>query len=163
MSSQDIVQICQSTFPQFFNDCSGFVRSVAQKCGIMVVGNANQIVEMHLSGKANFQTCNESYAREQAQAGNLVLAGLSANGHGHVVVVVDEPLEHGHVFAYWGRYHGLHLKGFPEINVGTISFGRGSISKAWNQRDLQKVKFGWAKTSDTFLSSNTPSSRGYHL
>jgi hypothetical protein len=166
MSSLDIIEICESTFPHFWDDCAGFVRTVAQKCGVFISGNANGIVDNQLSGNANFTSCSEREALIQAQAGNLVIGGLSAPGHGHVVVVVDVPLDHGHVVAYWGRYHALTLgKGKHEmtINVGSISLGKGGISKAWKLTELAKVKFGWTRPSEFFVRKNTPTQRSYHL
>ena len=161
MSAQDVIQICEQEFPKFWNDCSGLVKSVAQKCGVFVTGNANGIVENYLSGGANFISCNETDAERQAKAGNFVIGGLSESGHGHVVVVVGAPREHGHVFAYWGRFHAV--KHFPEINVGHISLGRGGIGKAWKSTVLPKVKFGWAKPSSFLLQQNRPNQVRYHL
>jgi hypothetical protein len=160
-SAQTIIQICEQEFPKFWNDCAGFVKSVAAKCGVLVTGNANVIVENHLSGRSNFILCDETGAEHQASAGNFVIGGLSESGHGHVVVVVRAQREHGHVFAYWGRFHAV--PNFPEINVGRISFGRGGIGQAWKSSALPNVKFGWIKPSLFLLQQNRPDQLRYHL
>jgi hypothetical protein len=156
MSARDIIAICEATFPRFFNDCAGFVRSVAEQCGVLVLGNANQIVENGLSGRANFLSCSESEAIRQAQAGNFVIGGLAGSAHGHVVVVVDGPNHNGHAYAYWGRYHGVKVQGFAELNVGAISLGHGSVTQAFKLSVLPKVKFGWTKPSAFFMRQNQP-------
>jgi hypothetical protein len=160
MSSRDIIAICDASFPKFFDDCAGFVKSVAQQCGVFIVGNANSIVESLLTGRANLTSCSEPEAIRQAQVGNLVIGGLSASGHGHVVVVVDGPASHGHAYAYWGRYHGLKLKGFPEFNVGAISLGRGPITHAFKHAVLPNIKYAWIRPSAFLLRQNQPNDAG---
>jgi hypothetical protein len=159
-SAQDIIQICEQEFPKHWNDCSGFVAAVAQKCGVLITGNANEVVENYLSGRANFMLCYEADALRQAKAGNFVIAGLADRPNGHIVVVVDHPLHHGHVYAYWGR---LHRPKGSNINVGQLSFGRGGITQAWKSTALPNVKFGWIKPSSFLTRQNRPKDPHYHL
>jgi hypothetical protein len=51
MSSRDIIAVCQRNIALFSNDCSGFVRAVANACGVFIVGDANAIAESLDFGK----------------------------------------------------------------------------------------------------------------
>jgi hypothetical protein len=67
----------------------------------------------------------------RANMGYLVIGGLQAQGHGHVVIVV-KAANAGYPIGYWGRF-------------GAIGKKRTTINWSWNKTDLPKVHFYAAK------------------
>lgn len=158
MSARDIIALCQRHIAQYPNDCAGFVRAVAEACGVILLGNANSIVSFLNTG-ISLQT--GVAARQAASAGQLVIAGLSAPGHGHVVVVVDGPLNRGkYPYAFWGQYHGLSVSG-KTMNVG-FTRGHGTLNYAFSPADRDKVKYSTFKPLETLLP-RARSNEGYLL
>jgi hypothetical protein len=98
-------------------------------------------------------------------AGKFVVGGLKASGHGHVVVVVGmrNTVHPGRAYGFWGRYHGLSagVPG-PEINIGALHLGHGSLTLAWNASALSKVRYSAIEPSALFLQ-NAPKGMPYHL
>lgn len=137
MSARDIIALCQKHIVAFNDDCSGFVKAVASDCGVLLAGDANQIVDLidvdwdYLSDGAD--------AREAALKGLFVLAGAQAKNHGHVVVVVAGPMSHGHKYPYcfWGSYRSLDVLG-EAVNVG-FSRGHGCLNYAFGPNSRDKV------------------------
>lgn len=128
MSCRDIVAICQRRLPQHPNDCSGFVRAVAGDCGVIVLGDANAIVEQ-LKVSAG-RLADGPAASTAAQKGQLVIAGAAAPGHGHVVVVIGGPMNKGrYPYAFWGQYRGMRLND-TTINIG-FTRGHGTLNWAF--------------------------------
>lgn len=125
-TSGKVVQACEKHWEEHKGNCSGFVRAVAQDLSVMLTGQANDILDQ--IQKPPWMTVSSGLqARERATGCFLVVAGLKANPHGHVVVVVPGALAHGKYPAgYWGRLGGTGKKG------ATINF-------AWNRQDRDKV------------------------
>ena len=72
-------------------------------------------------------------ARNWAEAGYLVIGGLKAAGHGHVVVVTSGPLAHGkYPTAYWGH-------------LGSVGAKAKTINYSWNATVRDKVRYFAAK------------------
>jgi hypothetical protein len=138
MSARDIIALCQRNVGRYNNDCAGFVRAVAQACGVLMTGSANTIVAMLNTGRF---VAGGAAAKEAAAAGQLVIAGLAAPGHGHVAIVVSGPLNPGgkYPYAFWGQYHGLNVLG-ETVNVG-FSRGHGPLNWAFKDTDRDKVKY----------------------
>ena len=42
MSARDIIALCQRNIHRFPDDCAAFARSVANQCGVILTGNANE-------------------------------------------------------------------------------------------------------------------------
>jgi hypothetical protein len=124
---------CEAAFAANQNDCSGFARSVAGQLGVPLEGLANTIVETISSGMG-WEPLEDGFAAaEAAEAGKFVIGGLRGSDqahpseHGHVVVVVGEPLAHEmYPSAYWGRLGGGGQKD------QTVNF-------AWNTDDRDNV------------------------
>lgn len=147
MSSRDIIAVCQRNIALFSNDCSGFVRAVANACGVFIVGDANAIVASLDFGK---RLPNGVAAQESAAAGDLVIAGLQAPRHGHVVVVVNGPLNRGrYPYSFWGRYRGMTI-GDATMNVG-FTHGHGCLNYAFDVNDRERVKYAAFKPIETLL------------
>jgi hypothetical protein len=147
MSARDVIAVCQRHIALHPNDCAAFVRAVANECGVLLSGNANFIVET-LPGVGRL--LDGPAARLAAAAGDLVVAGLKAPGHGHVVVVVDGPLNRGrYPYAFWGQYHGLRV-GTQEMNVG-FTRGHGTLNWAFKSGDLDQIKYARFKPLQTIM------------
>ena len=139
MSARDIIALCQRHLPKFGSDCSGFVKAVANDCGILLIGSANDIVKQ-IAG--SWQYVDDGIqARAAAARGLLVVAGATARGHGHVVIVVDGPLSRPHPqrfpYCFWGSYHAMQILG-ETVNVG-FSRGHGCLNYAFGPDSRNKV------------------------
>ena len=78
MSARDIIAACQRHLPAHANDCAGFVRAVAQECGVLLVGDANSLVGLiRMSGR---RLADGRAAAEAAANGELVVTGAAAPG-----------------------------------------------------------------------------------
>jgi len=100
--------------------------------GVFLFGQANDIIDYIAADWWPVQ--NGIEARYWAEAGYLVIGGLKATGHGHVVVVTSGPLAHGkYPTAYWGR-------------LGNVGEKAKTINYAWNATDRDKVRYFAAKT-----------------
>jgi hypothetical protein len=127
-----VIAACEREWPHQLHDCSGFVRAVARDMGVLLTGQADNIVDFidtHWRDPGS-----EGFASEWADAGFLVIAGLRGdeqqvpNAHGHVVIIVPGTSNTGHALGYWGRFHGTGMK-------------QASISLAWRAADLENVIF----------------------
>jgi len=150
MNARDIIAVCQRNIKLYPNDCSRFVRSVGQDCGIFLVGDANAIVsQLHYTGR---KLADGPAAAKAARDGELVIGGLISSGHGHVVVVVDGPLNRGkYPYAFWGKYKGFILKTSDEvINVG-YTRGHGTINYAWIPAQRDKVIYAAYKPVESII------------
>jgi hypothetical protein len=126
---------CEACFAAHENDCSGFAKAVAAQLGVPLDGLANHIVDPISSGNGWEPLEDGIAAAAAAAAGKFVIGGLNGSDqahpseHGHVVVVIGEPLAHGkYPSAYWGK-----LGGGGEAD-NTINF-------AWNTADRDKVLY----------------------
>jgi hypothetical protein len=147
MSGTDIIASCQHHLAGHPNDCSGFVRAVAGDCGVLLTGDANWIVFLLGTG---VRLHDGAAARQAAAAGQLVIGGLEAPRHGHVVVVVDGPLNRGrYPYAFWGRYRGFAAQGMS-MNVG-FTQGHGTVNYAFDVHDRDLVKYAAFQPSLTTM------------
>jgi len=123
---QTIIDTCEAEFDAHSDDCSGFVKAVANDLGITLTGMADDIVDEIQT--APWTTLADGIAaKAQADSGWFVVGGLKDTPHGHVVVVVQGPLAHGkYPTAYWGRLGGTGMK-------------NTTINWAWNAQDRDKV------------------------
>jgi hypothetical protein len=126
---------CEACFGAHSDDCSGFARAVADRLSVVLQGQADEIVDA-LRTSGDWKVLPDGLAAaESAAGGKLVIAGLKGSeqvhpdAHGHVVVVVDGPLERDrYPTAYWGKLHGAGQKN------STINF-------AWAPVDRDKVTY----------------------
>jgi hypothetical protein len=149
MSAHDIIAICQRHIAAHADDCAGFVKAVASECGVLVAGGANVIVNtLPASGRLP----DGLSAARKAATGDLVIAGADAPGNGHVVVVVDGPLNRGrYPYAFWGQYHGIRVGTEErELNVG-FTRGHGTLNWAFRTDDLKRVKYATFKPLAKFM------------
>lgn len=125
MDAQKIVNACELHWTEHQGNCSGFVKAVAAELGVVLSGQANDIVK-HIS--ANWWSIESGIeARNWAEAGYLVVGGLEAQPNGHVVIVVPGPLAHGkYPTAYWGR-------------LGSSGKKNTTINYSWNSSTRDKV------------------------
>ena len=123
-----IAQVCLSVWPYTKHDCSAFVRAVAVKLGVELKGDANAIVDALHTDQWEILP-NGAVAATAAKAEEFVVAGLKAEPHGHVVVVVPGPLNRGkYPSAYWGQ-------------LGGEGKADATINWAWKMVELPKVVY----------------------
>jgi hypothetical protein len=126
---------CEANFGAHSNDCSAFVRAVSAQLKVPLAGLANQIVDT-IRTDPKWTRLPDGVAANQAAAdGKLVIGGLKGSEqanpdeHGHVVVVVEGPLNRDkYPSAYWGRLGGVGEKD-------------KTINWAWNAQDRDKVTY----------------------
>lgn len=135
MTVDRVRQACEDCFEAHKGDCSGFARAVATELKVPLQGLANQIVETLRTGKGWTPLRDGVAAAESAKAGKLVIGGLKGaeqahpDPHGHVVVVVDGPLDrNAYPTAYWGRLGGAGAKD-------------KTINWAWTAADRDRVSY----------------------
>jgi len=126
---------CEVCFDAHKADCSGFARTVAKELGITLDGLADQIVDTLRMGQRWTPLPDGAAAAESAAKGKLVIGGLKGSEqthpepHGHVVVVVDGPLNREkYPTAYWGKLNGIGKK-------------HETINWAWAPEDRDKVSY----------------------
>ena len=158
MRPRDLIAICQSEIVNYPQDCAGFVRAVAAACGVYMFGNANTIVALLATGRP---LADGVAAGRAAAAGQLVLGGKQGNGHGHVVVVVDGPLNRGrYPYAFWGQYHGLTIAGLT-ANVG-FTRGHGTVNYAFDAKARDEVRYAAFQPIDSVVPA-APEGKGVVL
>ena len=147
-SPADILAVCQANYPNYTGDCSGFVRACAAALSVPLQGLANQIVQTIQAGDG-WQVIDGPTGASQAALGNFVVGGLmgsqqaSPNEHGHVVVVVNGPLNRGsNPSAVWGALHG-RASGQTTGANGIIN----TVNYAWVTADLPKVIYAVYSTA----------------
>jgi hypothetical protein len=109
------------------------VIAVAARLSAVIQGDANAIAQALGAGGVWQKLADGVAAAAAAQAGKFVVGGLVGSAqavpdaHGHVVVVVDGPLNRGkYPSAYWGRLGGVGAKD-------------QTINWAWTAADRDKV------------------------
>lgn len=134
--SDQVIAACIREFPAHSGDCSSFVKAVGADVGVTIEGVANDIVDTLRAGGDWVALADGPAALASARAGKLVLAGLRGdeqavrNAHGHVVVVVDGPLDRNlYPSAYWGQLGGTGAE------CKTINW-------AWTVQDRDRVTYG---------------------
>jgi hypothetical protein len=125
-----VTKACETHWEAHKDDCSGFVKAVANELGVVLTGQANDIVD-HI-GKLPWKALSSGQeAKKQADLGFFVLGGLKATSHGHVVVVVQGPLNRKkYPTGYWGRLGGTGRKAT-------------TINWSWNKNDRDKVFYAY--------------------
>lgn len=135
--------LCEVCWSKYFNDCSGFVKAVAEKYGLLLTGDANEILAY--IGSYWDQLDSGKNAMEQARIGKFVVGGIPATeGHGHVVIVVPSLPFDKYPRAYWGALHEI------KFNLGgnrilRINGGAGrrfqTVNYAWKHDELPHIKY----------------------
>ena len=126
-----VVAACEKVWDDYKSDCSGFVRAVAVELKITAVtGNANDIVDSMASDP--WKTLKDGVeAKQKAEEGNFVVAGLKATPNGHVAVVVGGPLNREkYPSGYWGKLGGQGKK-------------NETLNWSWTLTDLAKVTYAY--------------------
>ena len=131
----DVKQACEAFWDQYRGDCAGFARAVAEAVGVPLAGDANAIADLLQAATDGWERLPDGIAAAAAAKDQLVLGGLrgdrqaSPNPHGHVVVVVDGPLNRGlYPTAWWGSLGGQPAKD-------------ETINWAWVEADRDKVVY----------------------
>lgn len=129
-----IIDACEDEWPANKSDCSGFVKDVSAAFGIVLSGQANEIVDQ-LTGPGWTEVPNGELAKQAADDGKLVIGGLKGSdqrtpsSHGHVVVVVSGPLaKDRYPTAYWGTLGGTGARA-------------KTTNWAWKAGDRDKTRF----------------------
>jgi hypothetical protein len=145
-------QLCEVHWAKYYNDCSGFAKAVAEKSGVLLSGNANDIVQ-YVTDSWTYLADGRD-AANAASNGKFVIAGLAAKtGHGHVVVVVPGHLAHGkYPCAYWGTLHDMTFDiGGKKFTInGGVGRRHQTINWAWQHDVLPHVIYR-ATESSTLL------------
>jgi hypothetical protein len=131
-TQQQIINACIAQYQQHIGDCSGFAKAVAAALGVSLEGMANDIVDQ-IQAAPWTALADGIAAKNQADAGSFVVGGLKDNPHGHVVVVVQGPLDTAHQkypTAYWGS-----LAGKPGKDQ--------TVNWAWNSTDRDHVVYAF--------------------
>jgi hypothetical protein len=127
---QQIISFCESEFASHIADCSGFAKAVANDLGIVLTGMANDIVDQ-IQTLPWTVLADGIDAKSKADLGNFVIGGLKDDPHGHVVVVVQGPLDPGHQkypTAYWGSIRGAQFAAKDK-----------TVNWAWDSTERDKV------------------------
>jgi len=134
-ATKTVPQICEEEWQAHKADCSGFLKAVAARFGLVLHGLANDIIDYVA---ANWSRAPDgATAAQKAAAGKFVVAGLKAQPHGHVVIVVPGPLNRGkYPTAYWGTLGGVGRK-------------NDTINWAWDQTDRDKVGYFYTTLGGT--------------
>jgi hypothetical protein len=124
----NVMAACEAEWPSWPSDCSGFARAVAHHFNLHLPGNANDIID-RLETSPEWQKLGHKpmLAIAHAAGRRLVLGGLKASRHGHLVVIVPSPGAR-YPMAYWGRF-------------GSVGRRNTSINWSWNSRDLPNVSY----------------------
>ncbi len=125
-----VVSTCEEKWDAHKCDCSGFVKAVASELGITLNGMANDIVD-EIQGEPWVVIQNGLEARQKAEDGLFVVAGMKEAGHGHVVVITPGPLAHDrYPTGYWGR-------------LGSVGKKDSTINWAWNEQDRDHLVYAY--------------------
>lgn len=143
MSSDScIVKKCEESWDEKFiasitnsKNCSGFVKSVAQKLGVPLPNvQADGIVDTIEKSWTKAKTGAE--AAKKSSEGFFVLAGLKSSdqtrqgSQGHVAIIINGPLYRGKYPLCWGG------------STGTAqSKGNKSVGEVWPVTDRDKVAY----------------------
>lgn len=136
-TAQDIVSACEAVWDANKSDCNMFVRAVAGVLGVHIAaGNADAIINA-LLGPIWTRLSDGTAAKQAADTGDFVLAGLKAAKHnppranGHVAIVVMGPLDSTHnkyPTAYWG-------------SLGSVGRKNSTLNYSWNAADRDNVEY----------------------
>ena len=128
---QQIINACEAKFEANKADCSGFAKAVAGDLRITLLsGVANDIVD-EIQNAPWTVLADGIAAKTQADAGFFVIGAKKDDPHGHVVVVVQGPLDGTHQKyprAYWGS-----LAGKPSV------IPDNTVNYAWSATERDQV------------------------
>jgi len=120
-----VVAACEKHWDKYKTDCSGFAKAVAEDFGIVLTGQANDIVDQ--IQKQPWQLLKSGFEASNKAGAGLVVAGLKGAPLGHVAIVVSGPLASGkYPTAYWGQLGGVGKK-------------QTTLNWSWNKSDRDKV------------------------
>jgi len=123
-----IKDLCEKYYDKWIYDCSGFLKAVAKDLGITLTGMANNIIDFMGSSPSWRSLGNDADAAvRMAGQRYLVVAGLKAAGHGHVVIIMPGAAK-PYPTAYWGS-----ISHHPGRNK--------TINWAWTRADLANVSY----------------------
>lgn len=127
-----VVLACERYWDIWKADCSGFTKAVAQDLGISLSGQANEIVDQ-IQKAPWLKLASGIEARDKADMGMFVIAGLKAAVNGHVAIVVPGPLAHGkYPTGYWGSLP-------PPHNPNKVGKKNTTLNYSWEKKDVDKV------------------------
>ncbi|MCO6418640.1 hypothetical protein JYK14_21135 [Siccirubricoccus sp. KC 17139] len=122
-----IIAACEAEWDAHKSDCSGYLKAVARRFDITVIGQANAIIAALRQGWQ--QALDGPSAAALATAGHFVIGGLEAEPNGHVVIVVPGELNRGrYPRAYWGK-------------LGGIGRRNETINWSWNAADRDRIGY----------------------
>jgi hypothetical protein len=130
--AQKIIDACEQHWDEHSGNCSGFVKAVAASLGIVLSGQANDIVDFVMDNNSWYDVSSGPDAALWAEAAYLVVGGLKGSdqanpsANGHVVIVVPGPVDRNYPTAYWGQLGGTGKK-------------KATINWAWSKADRDNV------------------------
>lgn len=124
---KDIKTLCETEWDQWKHDCSGFLKAVAGDLGVTLSGDANAIIDTMSQGAWIQVGSDSDKAVNYAGMGYLVVAGLKATHHGHVVIIMPGQSK-PYPLGYWGRFGGTGRK-------------NTAINFSWKHADLANVQY----------------------
>lgn len=129
-----IINECEAQFDAHKSDCSGFVKAVGSKLGVILTGQADNIVDQ-IQGEGWEILPDGVSAKVKADMGWFVIGGLKSENHtppvshGHVVIVVSGPLARNqYPTGYWG-------------SLGSSGMKKVTINYAWRAVDRDNLVF----------------------
>ena len=142
MSITCIIKKCEESWEEEFvvgiknkNNCSGFIKTVAQKLGILLPPmQADGLVDSIEKSWTKIGTGSE--AAKKATEGFFVIAGLKSGQHskkvsqGHVVIIINGPMYRAKYPKCWGGSTG-----------SAQSKGDKSVGEVWNTVDRDNVAY----------------------
>jgi hypothetical protein len=102
------------------SDCSAYVKAVAADLGVVLAGQANDLVDFWTTHAPWINLGHDAKrASDLAASGYLVVAGEKEKPNGHVVLIVPGWSANGHPMGYWGQLHRVGRKN-TSISVAWI-------------------------------------------
>ena len=131
-----VVLACEKYWGTWKADCSGFAKAVAQELGITLTGQANEMVDQ-IQRAPWKKLATGIEARDKADMGMFVVAGLKAAVNGHVAIVVPGPLAHGkYPTGYWGSLP-------PPHDPNRVGKKNTTLNYSWEKKDIDKVIYSF--------------------
>jgi hypothetical protein len=125
----EVLAACEKHWPTYKGDCSGLVKAVASELGIILSGQANDIVDQ--IQKVPWEVLSSGVEASKKVHTGVVIAGLQAPLNGHVAVVVPGDLAQGkYPTGYWGR-------------LGGVGKQKATLNWSWNAASRDKVVYSW--------------------
>ena len=131
-----IKDTCGRLLPANAGDCSAFAKAVCGELGVLLTGQANDIVDQLVAAKGWTELGSGAdagkKAADAAANGLLVIGARKETGNGHVVVVVKgTPHLDKYPHAYWGKLNDPDNAGYDKtVNWAWNSASRDSVTYA---------------------------------